>query len=75
MAKTIEGIRVSLSFGHYEEIEENDLGAYLYTDFRYTSEVISSHGCVSARLAFFKDEVVRQVGAAFGKFILDHNAE
>ena len=75
MAKIIDGIRVSISFGHYEETEDNDLGAYLHTDFRYTSEVTSSHGCVSAELASFKDEVVRQVGAAFGKFILDHGAE
>ena len=65
---TIEGIKITVSFGHYEREGEH---TFLVPDFTYDNELSASYGCISTQLMHFKEEANKALGTAFGKFITD----
>jgi hypothetical protein len=71
---TIEGIKITVSFGHYENIifkEGEEPTSMFKPDYTYDNEVEASSGCITTRLPHFKAEADRVLGKAFGKFLVD----
>jgi hypothetical protein len=65
---TIEGIKITVSFGHYESQGEEE---FFVPDYTYDNEVEASAGCITTQLPHFKAEADRVLGKAFGNFLTD----
>jgi hypothetical protein len=66
----IEGIKVTVSFGHYESYKEQTI---LVPDYTYDNEVTQSiKDHIVMHLLQYKKEVLQMIGKSFLRFITDY---
>jgi len=71
--KPVDGINVVITFGHYESYNDQTI---LVSDYIYENEVMASiKNDIPKHLLKYKGEVLRQVGKAFLRFIVDYQTK